>query len=498
MKTQDGTAAEELFNSSQGIAYNDFILLPGYIDFIPQEVDIETSLSRRIRLKRPLISSPMDTVTEGRMAIAMALLGGIGFIHYNNTPDEQAEEIKKVKRYENGFISDPMVLSPDSPIAKVDKIRDTYGFSGVPITENGTLFSRLLGIVTNRDIDFEKDRSKPVREVMSSELITAKKGVTLSEANDILRRSKKGKLPIVDNRGNLVALMSRNDLLTNREFPYASKDSNKQLMVGAAVSTKEESWQRLEKLVDAGVNVVIVDAAQGNSIYQENMIRRIKKKYPDIDVIGGNVVTEGQSKNLIDAGADGLRIGMGPGSICTTQTTMSVGRAQATAVYRCALYAKEHGLPVIADGGIANAGHITKALSLGASTVMMGSMFAGTEEAPGEYFYQDGIRLKRYRGMASQEAMEAGGGKRYFTDKASVKVFQGVSGAVTDKGSMYDYLPYIVQSLSHSFQDLGVKTLSLLHEKLYSGELRFELRSVSAQQEGGVHDLHSYTKPKYM
>ncbi|MFO7849600.1 MAG: IMP dehydrogenase [Spirochaetia bacterium] len=498
MRKHDGTHAEELFTTSRGLSYNDFILLPGYIDFSPEDVDIETYLSRRIKLKRPLISSPMDTVTEGRMAIAMALLGGIGFIHYNNTTEEQAEEVRKVKRYENGFISDPIVLPPEASIAKIDEIHNTYGFSGVPITEDGTLFSKLVGIVTNRDIDFEKDRSKPVRDVMTTELVTAKKGITLSEANGILKSSKKGKLPIVDEEGNLVALMSRNDLLTNREFPHASKDSKKQLMVGAAVSTKEESWKRLDELVKAGVNVVIIDAAQGNSIYQEEMIRGIKKKYPNIDVIGGNIVTEEQGKNLIEAGADGLRIGMGPGSICTTQTTMSVGRAQATAVYRCAQLAREHGLPVIADGGIANAGHISKALSLGASTVMMGSMFAGTEEAPGEYFYQDGIRLKRYRGMASQEAMDAGGGKRYFTDKASIKVFQGVSGAVTDKGSMYDYLPYIVQSLSHSFQDLGVRTLSLLHEKLYSGELRFELRSVSAQQEGGVHDLHSYTKPKYM
>jgi IMP dehydrogenase len=498
MATKDGFPAEDLFCSDHGLTYNDFIILPGYIDFAPDDVDLEANLTRNIILKRPITSSPMDTVTEYRMAIGMALLGGIGFIHYNNTIEEQAEHVKKVKRFENGFITDPLVLSPDNTIADIDEIKAKYGFSGIPITEDGKLYSKLVGVVTNRDVDFETDRTKKLREVMTTELMTARKGISLTQANEILKKSKKGKLPIVDEKGCLVAFMCRNDLLKNREYPFASKDGQKQLMVGAAISTKEESRERLDRLVQSGLNVVVIDAAQGNSLYQVEMIKYIKKKYPSLDVIGGNVVTEEQCENLIRAGADGLRIGMGPGSICTTQTTMAVGRAQATAIYRCARFARKKGVPVIADGGISVTGHVAKALSLGASATMMGSMFAATEEAPGEYFYENGIRLKRYRGMASLEAMEKGGGKRYFADDAKIMVAQGVSGAVVDKGSLFDYVPYLIQGLKHSLQDMGANSVRKLHEMLFSGELRFERRSISAQIEGGVHDMYSYKEPKYM
>jgi IMP dehydrogenase len=498
MKKDDGYSAKELFNSIDGLAYNDYIVLPGYIDFIPEDVDIESNLTRNIRIKIPLISSPMDTVTESRMAISLALLGGIGIIHYNNTIEEQVDEVKKVKRFENGFIMDPIVLSPDHTIEDIDEIKEKYGFSGIPITENGKLYSKLVGIVTNRDIDFESDRSKEIREVMTVDLLTAKKDISLIEANDILKKSKKGKLPIINDDGCLVALMSRNDLLTNREFPNASKDSQKQLLVGASLSTQEESKERLDELVKAGVNVVVIDSAQGNSIYQIEIIKYVKRRYPEIDVIGGNVVTEDQCDNLMRVGADALRIGMGPGSICTTQTTMAVGRAQATAVYRCAKYTRKEKIPIIADGGISNIGHIVKALAIGASTTMMGSMFAGTEEAPGEYFYENGVRLKRYRGMASIEAIEKGGAKRYFAEESKIKVAQGVSGAVVDKGSLFDFVPYLIQGLKHSFQDMGARNIETLHGMLYSDELRFEVRSRSAQIEGGVHDMYSYKEPKYM
>jgi IMP dehydrogenase len=494
----DGFSAEELFTKENGLTYNDFIMLPGYIDFSPEEVTLETQVTRRISIKSPLVSSPMDTVTESKMAIGLALLGGIGIIHYNNTVQEQADEVRKVKRFENGFITDPIVLSPGNTISDIDEIKEKYGFSGIPITENGSLNSLLLGIVTNRDIDFESDRTKKLTEVMTTDLLTAKKGISLVQANQILKNSKKGKLPIVDDDGRLVALMSRNDLLKNREYPFASKGPHKQLMVGAAISTRDESRERLEALVEAGVNVVVIDSAQGNSKYQVEMIKTIKKKYPDLEVIAGNIVTEEQCETLIKAGADGLRIGMGPGSICTTQTTMSVGRAQATAVFNTARYAKKYSVPVIADGGIATIGFITKALALGASTVMMGSMFAGTHEAPGEYFYENGVRLKKYRGMASQEALEAGGAKRYFAEDAKIKVAQGVSCAVIDKGSLFEYVPYLLQGIRHSFQDIGMKDIKTLHANLHSGKLRFELRSPSAQQEGGVHDMYSYKEPKYM
>jgi IMP dehydrogenase len=432
------------------------------------------------------------------MAIGLALLGGMGIIHYNNSIEKQVHEVRKVKRFENGFINDPIVFSPENTIEDIDRIKEKYGFSGIPITENGKLNSKLTGIVTNRDIDFETNRGKKLSEVMTKDLLTARQGISLAEANDILKTSKKGKLPIVNEKGNLVALMSRSDLLKNREYPRASKDDKKQLLVGAAISTKQEARERLDALHEAGVDVVVIDSAQGNSVFQIDMIKYIKKRYPAIDVIGGNVVTEEQCESLIKAGADGLRIGMGPGSICTTQTTMSVGRSQATAVFRTARCSRKHDIPVIADGGISTIGHISKALALGASTVMMGSMFAGTAEAPGEYFYEKGVRLKKYRGMASQEAMEAGGSKRYFAEDAAIRVAQGVSGAVVDKGSLFDYLPYIIQGLNHSFQDMGVRDVKALHEKNYAGELRFELRSTSAQLEGGVHDMHSYNEPKYM
>jgi IMP dehydrogenase len=269
-------------------------------------------------------------------------------------------------------------------------------------------------------------------------------------------------------------------------------------MVGAAISTKGESMDRLEALAKAGVDCIVIDSAQGNSKYQVDMITFIKNNYPNIDVIGGNIVTEEQCETLIKAGVDSLRIGMGPGSICTTQTTMAVGRAQATAVYKTAKYAMKHGIPVIADGGISSIGHIAKALSLGSSCVMMGSMVAGTQEAPGEYFYENGVRLKKYRGMASQEALEAGGSKRYFAEDVKIKVAQGVSGAVVDKGSLFDFIPYLLQGLQHSFQDMGCKTIPELHKRLYDGVLRFELRSPSAQIEGGVHDMYSYQEPKWL
>ncbi len=498
MQIRDGFSGEELFTTSTGYAYNDFIILPGYIDFAPDDVTLETNLTRNIRLKSPLVSSPMDTVTEAEMAIALALWGGIGIVHYNNTIEQQADIVSRVKRYENGFINKPMVLSPQHKISDIDMIKARYNFSGIPITENGKLNSKLVGIVTNRDIDFEKDRSRVLAEVMTKDLLTAREGIALSEANNILRTSKKGKLPIIDAEGKLVALLSRSDLLKNREFPLATKDQKKQLRVGAAISTKDESKDRLAALSEAGVDVVIIDSAQGNSVYQIEMIKYIKKEYPHIDVVGGNVVTEEQCEILIKAGADSLRIGMGPGSICTTQTTMAVGRPQATAVYRTARYCSKQGIPVIADGGIANIGHISKALALGASTAMMGSMFAGTNEAPGEYFYENGVRLKKYRGMASMEAMEAGGSKRYFAEDAKIIVAQGVSGAVMDKGSMNDYVPYLLQGLKHSFQDMGVRNVKFLHEKLYSKELRFEIRSAMAQREGHVHDMYSYKEPQFM
>lgn len=492
----NGLDVKTFFERAGGITYNDFNLLPGHINFTRDEVTLETSLTRNIKIKRPLVSSPMDTVTESKMAICMALLGGIGIIHYNNTVDEQVKEVRRVKRFENGFITEPMILSPNHTIRDVDIIKETHGFSGIPITEDGTPHSKLIGIVTKRDIDFEEDRSKKLKEVMTSQLITAPAGISLAEGNKILKESKKGKLPLIDKQGRLVSLMSRTDLLKNEDFPFSSKNKEKQLLVGAALSTREEDKERLAELAKAGVDVIVIDSSQGDSVFQINTIKYIKKNYPQVDVIGGNVVTAKQCKSLIDAGADALRIGMGSGSICITQETLAVGRAQGSAVYHTAKFSRENNsIPVIADGGIAHIGHIVKALSLGASSVMMGGLLAGTSEAPGEYFYEGGVRVKKYRGMASHEAMEKGGGKRYLSVEDRVKVAQGVTGTVVDKGSVIHLVQYLMQSLYHSFQELGYKSIQELHRGLYEGTLRFEMRSQSAQTEGSVHSLYSFKEP---
>ena len=492
----DGLDIYQLFGKEMGLTYRDFIILPGYVDFVPSNVSLDSQLTKNISLKLPLISSPMDTITEAKMAIAMALNGGMGVIHNNNSVEQQALMVEKVKRYENGFIKDPIVISPEHTINDVLELNQQYGFSSFPVTTNGKLNNKLVGIITNRDIDFETDVTKKVFDIMTTDVIVADELVSLEEANELLKKSKKGKLPIVDKDKNLVALVCRTDLHKNVYYPNATKDNHKKLRVGAAVSTHSTDRERIEVLVSKSVDALFIDASQGFSIYQIELIKELKKKYPQVEIIAGNVVTEEQAEGLLMAGADGLRVGMGSGSICITQDTMACGRSQGTSVFKVAQIAKKYDAPVIADGGITNIGDIVKALAIGGNSVMLGSLLAGTLECPGDYHYEDGVRVKEYRGMASFESMKKeGSSKRYFSRGDKIQVAQGVSGTVLDKGSVYDILSYIFHGLKLAFQDIGQPSLKKIHKAASESKLRFEYRSAASQMQGGIHNLYSFKKP---
>nr|POE63038.1 inosine-5'-monophosphate dehydrogenase [Quercus suber] len=525
-RSKDGISAQELLDETKtgGLTYNDFLMLPGYIGFPAATVDLTSKLTKNITLKTPFTSSPMDTVTEANMAIHMALLGGVGVIHHNCSVEEQAAMVRKVKRFENGFITDPIVISPKTTVAEAQALKEKWGFGGFPVTvslladcaqENGTLRSKLIGMITPRDTQFHSNPESSVTEAMSTDLVTAREGVSLQEANDILRKSKKGKLPIVDAQGNLISILSRSDLMKNLNFPLATKvPGTKQLLAAAAIGTRENDKERLAVLVDAGLDVVVLDSSQGNSLYQLDMIKWIKNNFPQVQVIGGNVVTRDQAAPLIAAGVDGLRIGMGAGSACITQEVMAVGRPQATSVFRVCEFAARFGVPCIADGGIQNVGHIVKALALGASTIMMGGLLAATTESPGAYVVgPDGQLRKTYRGMGSIDAMEdkkAGGvgdkanntaknagTARYFSEGDRLLVAQGVSGSVLDRGSVTKFLPYLMAGVQHSLQDIGVPSLQTLQNGVKNGDVRFEFRTASAQAEGGIQGMVGVEKKLY-
>ncbi|MCD7820023.1 MAG: IMP dehydrogenase, partial [Lachnospiraceae bacterium] len=435
-----------------------------------------------IVLNIPMMSAGMDTVTEHRMAIAMARQGGIGIIHKNMSIEQQAEEVDKVKRSENGVITDPFYLSPEHTLADADDLMAKFRISGVPITENG----KLVGILTNRDLLFEEDFSKKIKYSMTSEgLITAKVGVTLEEAKKILAQSRKEKLPIVDDDFNLKGLITIKDIEKQIKYPNSAKDDKGRLLCGAALGITANVLERAAALVDAQVDVVVLDSAHGHSANVLNCVRMIKEKFPDLQVIAGNVATGEGTRALIDAGVDAVKVGIGPGSICTTRVVAGIGVPQVTAVMDCYAAAKESGIPIIADGGIKYSGDMTKAIAAGANVCMMGSLFAGCDESPGTFELYQGRKYKVYRGMGSIAAMENGSKDRYFQSNAKKLVPEGVEGRVAYKGSVEDTVFQLIGGIRSGMGYCGTRTIEELKE---NG--RFVKISAASLKESHPHDIH--------
>ncbi|KAJ6718220.1 INOSINE-5'-MONOPHOSPHATE DEHYDROGENASE 1 [Salix purpurea] len=495
---EDGSSAEKLFNQGYSYTYDDVIFLPHYIDFPTDAVNLSTRLSRNISLSIPCVSSPMDTVTESYMAAAMAAVGGIGIIHSNVTPSEQADMIRSVKSRRVPILSSPVFKTPDS------RIVNEFEGDDVPfvfVTQSGNEKSKLLGYVAKSDWLGLKDTEIKLGDIMRADAnMFVPCHYDLGQIDGKLKEEGRD-FVVVEEGGEVVDVVTKEEVERVKGYPKLGKGTvgyDGRWMVGAAIGTRESDKERLEHLVKAGVDVIVLDSSQGNSIYQIEMIKYVKQTYPELDVIGGNVVTMSQAQNLIKAGVDGLRVGMGSGSICTTQEVCAVGRGQATAVYKVSSIAAQSGIPVIADGGISFSGHIVKALVLGASTVMMGSFLAGSTEAPGAYeLNEKGFRVKKYRGMGSLEAMTKGSDQRYLGDTAKLKIAQGVVGAVADRGSVLKHVPYTMQAVKQGFQDLGASSLQSAHDLLRSKTLRLEVRTSAAQVEGGVHGLESHEKKAF-
>jgi len=466
----------------EGITFDDVLLEPAYSEVIPNQVDVTTYLTKKIKLNVPLMSAGMDTVTEHRMAIAMARQGGIGIIHKNMSIQEQADEVDKVKRSENGVITDPFSLSPEHTLADANNLMAKFRISGVPITEG----KKLVGIITNRDLKFETDFSKKIKENMTSEgLVTAKEGITLEEAKKILAAAKKEKLPIVDDDFNLKGLITIKDIEKTIKYPLAAKDSQGRLLCGAGVGITANCLERVAALVDAKVDVIVLDSAHGHSANVIKCVKMIKEAYPDLQVIAGNVATGAATKALIEAGADAVKVGIGPGSICTTRVVAGIGVPQVTAIMECYKVAKEYGIPIIADGGIKYSGEITKAIAAGGNVCMMGSMFAGCDEAPGDFELYQGRKYKVYRGMGSIAAMENGSKDRYFQSDAKKLVPEGVEGRVAYKGSVEDTVFQLLGGLRAGMGYCGCKSIEELKE---NG--RFIKISAAALRESHPHDIH--------
>jgi len=445
----------------EGLTFDDVLLIPGRSEVLPKEVDLTTNLTKTIKLNIPLMSAAMDTVTEARLAIAIAREGGIGIIHKNMSIEEQADQVDKVKRSEHGVIVDPFFLSPDHLLSDADELMRKYRISGVPITVKG----KLVGIITNRDIRFETDFSKRIGDVMTSEnLITAPEGTTLEQAQEILRKHKIEKLPIVDENMMLKGLITVKDIEKAIQYPNSAKDSSGRLLVGAAVGVSKDTMDRVRALVDAKVDVIAIDTAHGHSVGVINMVRKIKEAFPDLQIIAGNVATAEATRELIEAGADCVKVGIGPGSICTTRVVTGVGVPQITAIYDCAQEADRYGVPIIADGGIKYSGDIPKAIAAGASVVMVGSLLAGTEESPGEMEIYQGRSFKVYRGMGSLGAMAAGSKDRYFQEDAKKLVPEGVEGRVPFKGPLSETVFQLIGGLRAGMGYCGTPTIEELRK----------------------------------
>ena len=465
-----------------GITFDDVLLVPSYSEVIPNQVCLKTHLTKDIELNIPMMSAGMDTVTEHRMAIAMARQGGIGIIHKNMSIEEQAEEVDKVKRSENGVITDPFYLSPEHTLGDANDLMAKFRISGVPITEG----KKLVGIITNRDLKFETDFSKKIKECMTSEgLITAPEGITLDEAKKILAGARKEKLPIVDKDGNLSGLITIKDIEKQIKYPNSAKDKQGRLLCGAGVGVTANILDRVDALVKSKVDVIVIDTAHGHSANVLRVVKMVREKYPDLAIVAGNVATGEATEALIQAGVDAVKVGIGPGSICTTRVVAGIGVPQITAIMDCYAVAKKYGIPIIADGGIKYSGDMTKAIAAGANVCMMGSIFAGCDESPGTFELFQGRKYKVYRGMGSIAAMENGSKDRYFQQDAKKLVPEGVEGRVAYKGLVEDTVFQLIGGIRSGMGYCGTKTIEELKE---NG--KFVKISAASLKESHPHDIH--------
>ncbi|SFJ01314.1 inosine-5'-monophosphate dehydrogenase [Kaistella treverensis] len=445
------------------ITFDDVLLIPSYSEVLPNQVSLKSRLSDKITLQTPIISAAMDTVTEAEMAIALARIGGLGFIHKNMPIEEQASQVYRVKRSENGMISDPVTLTKDHTLKEARDLMATYKISGLPVVDEE---NTLIGIITNRDVKYQQNLDAKVEELMTKDkLITSDKATTLEQAKEILLQNRIEKLPIVDQNFKLVGLITIKDIDNQMEYPNANKDQNGRLIVGAGVGVGEDTIDRVTALVNAGVDIIAVDSAHGHSKGVLDKVAEIRKNFPDLDIVGGNIVTDEGAKDLIEAGANILKVGVGPGSICTTRVVAGVGVPQLSAIYNVFEYAKSKNVAVIADGGIKLSGDIVKALASGASAVMLGSLLAGTDEAPGEEIIFQGRKFKSYQGMGSLSAMRRGGKERYFQSEAKKFVPEGIEGRVPHKGSLEDVVFQLTGGIRAGMGYCGTKDITTLQNE---------------------------------